>query len=131
MSLVLGDFIHYFGGRYFGLGAADHAGLDAPRLVVPARRARRSAPRSAPRPPGSVPRDAAPQGPGMRGRRSSPGLAPALYFPFFFSFFFFPFFSFFLPFLPMYFFVFCYIPSVYFTSSSVSPPLLLLSALPL
>lgn len=56
LPLVLGDLIHHFGRRHFGLGAADHAGLDAAGLVVPAAPSTdpsgplRSGPR-APRPP--------------------------------------------------------------------------------
>lgn len=36
LPLVLGDLVHHFGGRHFGLGAPNHPGLDAARLVVPA-----------------------------------------------------------------------------------------------
>lgn len=35
LSLVFSNFVHHFGRRYFGLGAANHSRLDAASLVVP------------------------------------------------------------------------------------------------
>lgn len=35
LPFVLGDFIHHFRGSHLGLGATDHAGFDAPGLVIP------------------------------------------------------------------------------------------------